>query len=83
MTTIAAETPTEAPEIKPWRTLADLIVTIRPDWTVEAVADVLHRCRNLKTKAELVDIGTRVAASYRKFETPRSIGMVAAGLVEL
>lgn len=82
MTTIAAEAPAAA-EMTPWNNLAGLIVTIRPDWTVEAVADVLHRCRNLKSAAELVEIGTRVASSYRQFETPRSIGMVAAGLVEL
>ncbi|NSX37810.1 hypothetical protein HTS88_15610 [Pseudarthrobacter oxydans] len=83
MTTITAEAPAAAEEMKPWHNLAGLIVAIRPDWTIETVADVLHRCRNLKTPAELVEIGTRVASSYRKFETPRSIGMVAAGLVEL
>lgn len=83
MTTIAVEAPAKAPELETWRNLAGLIVAIRPEWAVDAVADTLHRCRNLKTFAELVDIGTRVASSYRQFETPSSIGMVAAGLVEL
>jgi hypothetical protein len=82
-TTIAPEADTSLQQPAQWQNLAGLIVTIRPEWSVEKVADTLYRCRNLKTFKELVDIGTRVASSYRQFETPSSIGMVAAGLVEL
>ena len=66
-----------------WQNLSGLIVSIRPDWSVATVADTLYRCRNLKTFEELAEIGIRVAGSYRQFKTPSSIGMVAAGLVEL
>lgn len=66
-----------------WQNLAGFIVSIRPDWSVAAVADTLYRCRNLKTFDELTRISIRVAGSYRRFKTPNSIGMVAAGLVEL
>lgn len=65
-----------------WQNLSGLIASIRPDWPIDQIAYTLDRCRNLQTFSNLVTIAMRVAGSPR-FSAPSSIGMVAAGLIDL
>lgn len=76
----AASNPEQVPT--QWQNLAEMTAAIRPDWPVDQIAYTLDRCRNLQTFSNLVTIALRVAGSPR-FSAPSSIGMVAAGLIDL
>ncbi|MET3949712.1 hypothetical protein [Arthrobacter sp. UYEF36] len=65
-----------------WQDLSGLIASIRPEWPIDQIAFTLDRCRNLQTFPNLVTIAMRVAGSPR-FSAPSSIGMAAAGLIDL
>jgi hypothetical protein len=91
MSTITAPAPARSldaaatsPELQQpqWQNLFALIAAIRPEWPVEQIAFTIDRCRNLQTYPKLFAIALKVAGSPR-FSAPSSIGMAAAGLIDL